>query len=78
MMLCLKENLMPRLVPSKAKIFHLLFGGEPVVGEFIVTFVLDHFPGHLEGAVGDCKPSEGKTVAPVHDDKLSFSLADNS
>ena len=78
MRLCRKENLLPRPYPSKAKIPDLLFGGEQVVGEFKVTFLLDHFLGHLEGAVGDIKPSEGKMVAPVHDDKLPFSLAQNS
>jgi len=33
-----------------------LFGGEPVVGEFIVIFFPDHFPDQLEGAIGDSEP----------------------
>ncbi len=54
-----------------------MLGVEPVVGEFIVIFFLDHLR-YLEGAVGDKKPAEVETVAPVHEDKLPFSLAKNS
>ena len=55
-----------------------MLGREPVVGEFKVIFFLDHFPRYLESAVGDKKPAEVETVAPVHEDKLPFSLAKNS
>jgi len=41
-------------------------------------FFLDHFPRYLESAAGDKKPAEVETVAPVHEDKLPFSLAKNS
>ena len=42
------------------------------------TFFLDHFSRYLEVKLYDKKPAEVETVAPVHDDKLPFSLAQNS
>ena len=31
-----------------------------------ITLFFDHFLRPLECAIGDSKPSEGETVAPVH------------
>tara|TARA_Y100000593_G_C4045314_1_gene207154 strand:+ start:16 stop:210 length:195 start_codon:yes stop_codon:yes gene_type:complete len=57
---------LPGFDSSKAKIFRLLFGREPTESDLIITLLLDHFPGHLECAIGDSEPCKGKTVAPVH------------
>ena len=73
-----RKTLLPRLHPSKSKIFNLLFGIEPTEGHFIPAPFLDHLPRHLECAVSDSEPSKGESIGPAHGYKLSFSSAQNS
>ena len=43
---------------------------EPTVADLGSVFILglfDHFPSHLERAIGDSEPSKGETVAPCYD-----------
>ena len=72
-----KNYYFPPIRPSQ-KIFRLLLERKPPESDLIINFFLDHFPRYLESAVGDKKPAEVETVAPVHEDKLPFSLAKNS
>ena len=50
----------------QAKGFSFLSSWEPSECQFITTPIFHHFPSHLECAIGDSKPAEDETVAPVH------------
>ena len=56
-----KKLLLP-FDPSKAKIFRLLFGREPLESDLIITFFLDHFP----------TASKSPTSSPCRDKFLDF------